>query len=185
MHPGAPADGGPGTIIVVTGLMGSGKTTVGALLAARLGWPLDDSDATIIAEQGRSSRELQVEIGTDAMHDLEVAHLRGALLRPRPRIVTPAAYCIEVPACRDALAGPGVRVAWLRARPETLAARFGAQAHRPVYGADPATFLAAQADRRHPLFAALASVTVDVDALPPAAIAERILAALAPAGGNV
>ncbi|MFO1541140.1 MAG: shikimate kinase [Chloroflexota bacterium] len=165
--------------------MGAGKTTVGTLLATRLACPLDDSDATIIAEQGRSSRELQAEIGTDAMHALEVAHLLGALARPRPRIVTPAAYCIEVPACRDALAGPGVRVVWLRARPQTLAARFGAQGHRPIYGADPGIFLAAQAERRHPLFGALAELTVDVDALAPAAIVARVLAGLGAGGRDV
>lgn len=183
MPPPAPPDAGRATAIVVAGLMGSGKTTVGAILAKRLGRPLDDSDATIIAEQGRSSRELQEEIGTDAMHDLEVAHLLGALARPRPRIITPAAFCIEVAACRDALAGPGIRVAWLRAQPATLAARFHAQAHRPVYGADPATFLAAQAERRHPLFAVLAAVVVDVDDADPATIADAIIAALRPDGG--
>lgn len=170
--------GGPGTAdaIVLMGLMGSGKSTVGRLLAERLGWILDDSDASIEAREGRTVRELRDELGVDDMHALEARHLLEALAAPRPRIVTPAAFCIEVEACRAALAGPGVAVVWLRARPETLAARFWAQPHRPAYGDDPATFLAAQGTRRDPWFEALATLIVDVDEQPPETVADMILA---------
>ncbi|MFN8621923.1 MAG: shikimate kinase [Chloroflexota bacterium] len=163
--------------IVLMGLMGSGKSTVGRILAARLGWTLDDSDASIEAREGRTVKELRDELGVDDMHALEARHLVEALAAPRPRIVTPAAFCIEVEACRAALRGPGVAVAYLRARPETLAARFFAQPHRPAYGDDPATFLAAQGARRDPLFSAAATVIVDEDDLTPDAIADRILEA--------
>lgn len=159
------------------GLMGSGKTTVGHLLAARLGWTFDDSDASIEAREGRTVKELRDELGVDDMHALEVRHLLEALRAPRPRVISPAAFCIEVEDCRAALRGPGVAVAYLRARPETLAARFFAQPHRPAYGDDPGAFLAAQAARRDPLFAVVARVIVDEDDLAPEAIVGRILAA--------
>src|SRR4051812_20922366 len=62
---------GPGTAIVVLGLMGAGKTTVGRILAGILGWPLDDSDASIEAEQGSTVKELRSSLGVDPMHALE------------------------------------------------------------------------------------------------------------------
>jgi shikimate kinase len=167
----------PADAIVLVGLMGSGKSTVGRILAARLGWTLDDSDASIEAREGRTVKDLRDLLGVDDMHALEARHLLEALAATRPRIVTPAAFSIEVEACRAVLGGPGVAVAWLRARPETLAARFFAQPHRPAYGDDPRTFLAAQAARRDPLFAAVARVVVDEDDLSPDQIADWILAA--------
>lgn len=167
----------PGRAIVIVGLMGSGKTTVGRRLAAVTGWPLDDSDAAIEAREGRTVKELRDALGTDAMHALEARHLLEALDAPRPRVVTPAAFTIEVDACRQALTGPGVTVVWLRARIGTLAARFRHQPHRPAYGDDPAAFLADQAARRTPLFLAVRPVVVDVDDRSPDAIVEHILAA--------
>ena len=50
---------GPMQHIVLVGLMGSGKTTVGTLVAGRLGWPLRDSDADIAVREGRTVREIR------------------------------------------------------------------------------------------------------------------------------
>lgn len=155
--------------------MGAGKTTIGRLLAAALGWPLDDSDPSIQAREGRTVRQLRDDIGVDAMHALEARHLLDALAAPRPRVVTPAAFVIEVPPCREALEASDVAVVWLRATPATLAARFWAQPHRPAYGEDPATFLAAQAARRDPWFGRVATSVVDVDDLTPEAVAAIII----------
>jgi len=162
--------------------MGAGKTTVGRLLADSLGWPLDDSDASIEAREGRTVRELRGELGTDAMHGLEARHLLEALAAPRPRVVTPAAYTIEVPACRDALAAPDVAPVWLTASPRTLAARFPAQSHRPAYGDDPGTFLGEQLARRGPLFRSVLPLEVDVEAAGPPEAVRTILAALRGSG---
>jgi shikimate kinase len=172
----------PVTAVVVVGLMGVGKTTVGRALAGRLGWPLDDSDASIEAREGRTVRQLRDELGTDEMHALEAHHLLDALAAPRPRVITPAAFTIEVPACREALRAPDLMVAWLRATPETLARRFAAGHHRPSYGDDPARFLADQARHRDPLFAELAPMAVDVDDATPDAAVGAILATLAERG---
>jgi len=169
------------TAIVLLGLMGAGKTTIGHVLAAHLDWPLDDSDPSIQAREGRTVRQLRDEIGVDAMHALEARHLLDALAAPRPRVVTPAAFVIEVPECRAALAGNDVAVVWLRATPATLAARFWAQPHRPAYGEDPATFLAAQAGLRDPWFQTVATRIVDVDDLTPDAVVARIVRSLRPA----
>jgi shikimate kinase len=77
------------------------------------------------------------------------------------------------------LTAPGVAVVWLRATPETLARRFSARdRHRPEYGASPEAFLAEQAARRHPLFASLDPIVIDVDRIRPAEAAARALEAL-------
>ena len=63
--------------IVVAGLMGSGERTIGRTLAHALGGPFSDSDIEIERTTGRTVRELAVERGIPAMHDLEAQHLLG------------------------------------------------------------------------------------------------------------
>jgi len=168
--------------VVVVGLMGSGKTTVGRELARRLGWPLRDSDPEIEAATGRTVRTLRDEIGVDAMHELEARQLLDALAAPGPVVVSPAASVIDVAACRTALRAPGVAIAFLTALPAVAAARFTSGEHRPWYGADPEVFLAEQAARRYPRFRSLDPVELATDDRDPAAIADAALVALAARG---
>jgi shikimate kinase len=171
-------DGRPWHVVVV-GLMGSGKTVVGRRLAASLGWPCRDSDGEIEAATGLTVRQLRDRDGVDAMHALEARHLLDALAAPEPSVISAAASTVEVPACRAAMSDPGVAVVWLRATPETLARRFSARdRHRPEYGASPEAFLAEQAARRHPLFASLDPIVIDVDRIRPAEVAARAVEAL-------
>ena len=170
------------THVVVVGLMGSGKTTIGRELAARLGWPLRDSDPEIEAVTGRTVRELRDEIGVDPMHELEARQLLDALATPGPAIVTPAASIIDVAACRAALRGPGVAVVFLAVTPAVAASRFAAGPHRPWYGADPETFLAEQAADRYPRFRSVEPVELATDDREPAAIADLALTAIVARG---
>ena len=164
--------------VVLVGLMGSGKTTVGRLVASSLGWPMRDSDTEIEAREGRTVRELDESVGTVAMHALEAEALLAPLASPVPSVILAAASTIEDEACVAALRDPDLLVAWLRIAPATAAARFASRDHRPRFGDDPSTFLAQQAARRNPLFASVATLTLDADDTPPDALAGPILAAV-------
>jgi shikimate kinase len=168
--------------LVVAGLMGSGKSTVGAILAARLGWPLSDSDASIQAAEGRTVRELRDSIGVDAMHALEVRHLLDALAQRDPSVICPAGFVIESADCRAALAAADVAVVLLVTSPDVAAQRFASGEHRPWYGSDPREFLARQAAVRNPLFRSVADVEVDSGTTAPGVIADRVLALLVEQG---
>ncbi len=178
--------------VVLVGLMGAGKSSVGRILANRLGWTMRDSDTDLERAQGRTVRAIAEADGAAALHVLEARHLLVALAEPGPTVVAAAASVVDDDACRAALGDAGVVVTWLRSDPATLATRFERADHRPAYGRDPAGLLARQAAKRYPLMADLAEIVVDVEDGTPGELAERILADLAdrivtevPGGGRV
>ncbi len=166
------------TRVVVMGLMGSGKTTLGKRLARRLGWPLRDSDEQLRVSTGLTAREIRAAHGTEALHVAEAHALLEALGQPGPAVICAAASTIEVSAARAALTEPGVVAIWLRGAPAVLARRFAGGSHRPVYGADPEVVARDQARIRDPLFAAVDPVRIRVDGRTPAAVLERALSRL-------
>ena len=160
--------------LVLVGLMGTGKTTVGRLVADALGWPVTDSDPWLRAREGVAAREIRATRGTAALQALERRHLLESLQADGPTVVCGAASTIEDADCRAALRAPGVLVAWLTATPETAAGRFDRETHRPRYGEDTAAFLARQARARDPWFREVADVELATDDASPEALAEEI-----------
>jgi shikimate kinase len=167
----------PPAQLVLIGLMGTGKTTIGRVAAARLRRPMLDSDAEIEAREGASVRELQERWGAERLHRLEATILLQALAGAQPSVICAAASTIDDERCRAALRAPGVITVWLRATLATLVARYDADPHRPRYPQGTAAALAEQLAARTERYAAVATLTIDVDDLTP----EQVMARLGPA----
>ena len=178
--------------VVLIGLMGTGKTTIGVLVARRLSLRLLDGDALLAAWVGVEAVTMRDTAGEDALHRAESRILLEALAGQDPSVIAPAASVVDDPACRAALRAPGIAVAWLRADPAVLGQRFaaglapgGSGGYRPAYGEDPAAFLAAEARRRGVRFAACRPlVVVDTGRLDPGEAADRIVEALQPGAAH-
>jgi shikimate kinase len=162
--------------VVVVGPMAVGKSTVARRLAARLGWPVRDSDDDLQADRGFSGRELAATAGVDALHRWECSHVGRAVATPTPSVVAAAASVVEDPLCREALAGQFV--VWLRAPASVRAARMQASGHRRSLGPDPVGMLATLDAERTELYAAVADLAVDAGDATPDAIVATIVAHL-------
>ncbi len=168
--------------VVLVGMMGSGKSSVGRALAARTGWPFVDNDALVERATGRTARQLLADEGEAAMRAAESAALRAGLEMAPPVIVAAAAGTVLDPADREVTAGRG-HVVWLRAPAEVLAARAAGAEHRPWLDDDPVAWFRRTLRERDPLYAAMADLEVDTSKVAPAEAAERIVAAMRSAPG--
>jgi len=176
--PTATSDAGAPHVVLV-GLMGSGKTTLGRVLAARLGRRFVDGDVELERSTGRTAREIAEADGVSALVSLEARVLLDALARSEPTVIAAAASVVDDARCRRALRSPGVVVVRLSARAETLADRHRSGSHRRSLGTDPVAGFAAQARARERRFRAVRpAVTIAVDDRCPEEIAGLIVGEL-------
>ena len=166
----------PGCRIVLVGMMGSGKSTIGRLLAERTGWPLHDNDDLLRGLYGLTPKQILEQRGEPALRAAENAALGAGLARPEPSIVDAAGGTILSVASRELLAS--VPVVWLRARPETLYRRALGAAHRPWLDRGGERWFRDELVVRDPLYAAVADVIVDTDSAPPEETADAIVSRL-------
>jgi shikimate kinase len=166
------------THLALVGLMGSGKTAVGQLVADRLGLPFVDVDDSIQARTGQNVRDLWEAGGEDAYRPLERDIVLEALVPSAPQVLAAPGGVVLDPVCVHALRQPHVGVVYLRADPAVLAERVTADPQpRPLIGTDPHRVLAAQHADRDGQYTELADLVLPIDALTPEQAAERILAA--------
>ena len=163
--------------ILLVGMMGSGKSSVGRALSARTGWPFVDNDTLVERASGMTARQLLEQRGADAMRLAEAAALRRAVETPPPVIAATAAGTILDAANRAILDGSGL-VVWLRAPAETLAARAVGAAHRPWLDDDPVGWFRRTLAERDGLYAAVADLEVNTAERTPKRAADEILARL-------
>ncbi len=161
--------------LVLIGLMGVGKTTVGDLLARRLGRELVDSDLRIEALTGRTVKEILAEDGVDEMRRREAEALFDALSDTEPRVIAAAGGVVLDPDNRQRLRAADAEVVWLTADPASLAPRTATRDHRPWLDDDPVGTLQRMHDEREPLYREVAGRIVAVDGLTPDEIVDRIL----------
>jgi shikimate kinase len=162
--------------IVLTGFMGSGKSTVGPLVAERLGWRFVDADQAIEADAGCTIAEIFAREGEAAFREREAAAIARLALDER-LVLALGGGAIEREATRHLLASDaGTLLVHLEVALATTLRRCGdGDATRPVL-ADRAN-LAARYERRLPLYRAAAQVTIAADALTPEEAAAAVLRA--------
>ena len=164
-----------GRHLVLVGLMGSGKTTVGRALAQRLRRELLDSDAMIEAREGRTVRDIFREDGEEAFRRIETDVLQEALAAEDKAVIAAAGGVVLRPENRAALRSSGARVVWLRADPATLVERVKGGAHRPLLDDDPQGTLQSMYEQRAELYREVADAIVTVDNRSVSDVVEAVL----------
>lgn len=145
--------------VVLVGLMGAGKTSVGKRLAALLGVAFVDSDAEIEAAAQMPIPEIFARYGEPAFRDVE-RRVVARLVAEAPRVVATGGGAFVEPRTRAEIAERATSV-WLRADLEVLWERVRDRPGRPLLAApDPKAVLAELLARRYPVYAE-ADVVVD------------------------
>lgn len=163
--------------VLLIGMMGTGKSTVGHALVARTGWAYVDNDAELERVAGEPTLAVFDSEGPDALHALEVRVLMATLQRPPP-LVAGAAASVVLSGVARTLLKENAYVVWLRARIETLAKRVGEGEGRAWLKPDPESALRELYEGRAPLYEEVADLIVDVDDISPDEVVDRILSAL-------
>lgn len=161
-------------MLVLVGPPGSGKTTVGGVLADRLQVALRDTDADVEAAVGMPVAEIFIEQGEVRFRELERAAVRRSL-REHPGVLAVGGGAVLDPTIRALLAGH--RVIFLRVGLPDAVRRLGLARDRPVALGSPRAQLLSLLRDREPLYAEVAAATVDTDGRTPAEVAEAVLAA--------
>ncbi|MGI8753771.1 MAG: shikimate kinase [Acidimicrobiales bacterium] len=167
--------------VLLIGMMGAGKSTVGSTLAQRLGWRYLDSDDEIVARRGLTVPEIWRTEGEPAFRAEEATVLRTAAASAEPVVVAVAGGALLEVANRAVVAGAGL-VVWLRAEVATLADRVGSGDGRPLLDGDAPAALARLYEQRRAVYQAVAEVTIDVDGRRPEMVVDEIVGALRAAG---
>jgi shikimate kinase len=159
--------------LVLIGMMGAGKTTVGRLVAVRLGWAFWDNDEALFRATGKTAAQLEHDRGLSVLHHTEDRLLREALAVDTPTVYAAAGSVVLEPETLQ-----GVPTIWLRigAPQEELNLVRSGQHHRPL-PRDPGPFLERLAQARAAEYARLADAVVDV-APTPEVTCGRVLEAL-------
>ncbi|MER7466343.1 shikimate kinase [Streptomyces sp. NPDC097981] len=165
--------GGP--LVVLVGPMGSGKSTVGALLAERLGVPYRDTDADIVAAQGREISDLFVDEGEPYFRELERQAVAAALAEHTGILALGGGAVLDA-GTRELLAG--LPVAYLSMDVEEAVRRVGLGAARPLLAVNPRRQWRELMEARRPLYTEVARVVVATDDRTPEEVAQAVLEAL-------
>ena len=159
-------------MIVLVGFMGAGKSTVGRLLAAKLGLPFTDSDQVIEERAGKPVRRIFADDGEPAFRLLEHQVIADLLAGP-DAVLALGGGAASHPGTRSLLAA--VPVVYLRVGYAEALVRVGGDQGRPMLARPDVASLYAE---REPVYASVASLTVDTEGQSPEEIVLEVLAGL-------
>jgi shikimate kinase len=166
---------GTGPVCVLVGVMGAGKSTVGALLAGRLGLGFHDVDAAIEAAAGKPISEIFIDEGEDHFRTLERQAVADALAT-RDGVVALGGGAVLAGETRDRLAGH--TVIYLSVELADAMKRVGLGQGRPLLALNPRATLKHLLDQRRPLYEKVATHVVRTDGRTPEEITDEIIALL-------
>lgn len=146
--------------VILIGIMGSGKSTIGRRLATATGWPYVDNDELVRRAHGTTARRILADQGEAAMRHAESDALVLGLETPAPAIIGVAAGTILDPDNRERLRSGGV-VVWLRADAAALERRASGAEHRPWVDTGGPGWIREAVASRAPLYASVAEITID------------------------
>jgi shikimate kinase len=159
-------------VIVLVGFMGAGKTTVGHLLADKLGLPFVDNDVVIESRAGRSVREIFAADGEPAFRELE-HEVAAELLRGQDAVLALGGGAAEHPGTQRALRGSDV--VYLQVGYDEAMVRVRQDEGRPMLRAPD---LQAIFERRLAAYRSVATQTVATDGRRPEAVCLDIIGRL-------
>ncbi|MCL5971195.1 MAG: shikimate kinase [Firmicutes bacterium] len=158
--------------IVLMGMMGSGKTTVGRVLAHELGWGFEDLDAAIVRRTGLEIAEIFSRYGEEGFREREHRYLKEMLLSSTPLVLALGGGTVVLPENRALL--HETAVVWLKGSLPLLYSRVADDAGRPLAGAGWEVF-EMRYRQREPWFQSLAWAIEDVDGRSCEEIAQNII----------
>ncbi|MBX3455615.1 MAG: shikimate kinase [Ferrovibrio sp.] len=165
--------------LVLVGLMGAGKSSVGKRLASRLGLPFFDADAEIERAAGASIPDIFAEHGEAAFRDGE-RRVIARLLDQSPIVLATGGGAFMNDDTRARIRACGFSI-WLKAELDVLVRRTARRSNRPLlHAGDPRSILETLMAQRYPIYAE-ADLTVITGDGPHEDVVERIIAALPPA----
>jgi len=164
-------------VCVLVGPMGAGKTTVGELVAARLGVPFQDTDAIIEARAGKPIPEVFVDDGEEHFRALERTAVADAL-DAHPGVLALGGGAILADETRARLRGH--TVVFLSVELTDVMHRVGMGVGRPLLAINPRATMRYLLDQRRPLYEEVATVVVKTDGITPEVAAAAVLRALPP-----
>ena len=158
--------------IVLVGLMGAGKTTVGRILADMLGWPFYDSDDEIVRSAGKSISAIFEEEGEPAFRDLERMTIRG-LLRNGKCVIASGGGSISIPETASLILENSLCL-WLDTPVEILVERTKGSDRPLLKHGDPSEILGMLLEKRRSTYLQSHLHILD-DHLSPSEMADRIV----------
>ena len=166
----------PERSIVLVGLMGAGKTTVGRRIAQKLGLPFVDADHEIEAAAGETIPEIFERRGEAAFREGE-RRVIARLLEDGPQVLATGGGAFMDPTTRANIAARGVSI-WLRADLDVLMRRVSRRNNRPLLKqGDPRATMERLINERYPVYAE-ADITIESVEGPHEIVVDDVIARL-------